>query len=97
MRIISRSRLREFWLKQPDSEESLKSWYKVVEHAEWRSPQDVKEAFRTADVLQNGRMVFNIREDRFRIVVKFHYNTAMAYIRFVGTHKQYSSIDANTI
>jgi Uncharacterized protein conserved in bacteria len=57
----------------------------------------VKDAFRTADVLKNGRMVFNIREGRFRLVVKFHFNTGMAYIRFVGTHREYDNIDADSI
>src|SRR5437870_12725985 len=97
MRIVSRSRLRDFWEEQPDSEESLRSWYKVAEHAQWKTPQEVTDSFRTADILQNGRVVFNIRENRFRLVVKFHYNTGMAYVRFVGTHKEYDSIDANTI
>jgi mRNA interferase HigB len=97
MRIVSRNRLREFWERQPDSEESLKSWYKIAEHAQWKTPQDVKDSFRTADILQNGRVIFNIRENRFRLVVKFHYNTGKAFVRFVGTHKEYDGIDPDTI
>ena len=97
MRVISRSRLREFWEKQPDCEESLRSWSQIAEHAQWQTPQDVKDAFRSADILKSGRVVFNIRENRFRLVVRFHYNTGMAYIRFIGTHKEYDSIDANRI
>lgn len=97
MRVISRSRLREFWEQQPDAEQALRSWFKIVEHAEWRTPQDVKSAFRTADVLQNGRVVFDIRENRYRLVVKFHFNTQTAYIRFVGTHREYDRVDASTI
>ena len=61
------------------------------------NPEDVKDAFRTADILKNGRVVFNIRENRFRLVVKFHFNTGRAYICFVGTHKEYAAIDANTV
>ncbi len=75
----------------------MRSWYKVAEHAQWTTPEDVKAAFRTADILKNGRVVFDIREDRFRLVVKFHFNTGFAYIRFVGTHKEYDKIDADTI
>jgi mRNA interferase HigB len=97
MRIITRTRLREFWERQPDSEESLKSWYAVAEHAQWKTPEEVKEVFRTADVLKNGRVVFNIRDNRFRLVVKFHYNRGMAYIRFVGTHREYDAIDSNNV
>src|SRR5437660_12917005 len=97
MRIISRSRLREFWKKQPDAEEALRGWEKVAEHATWKTREDVKAAYREADIMKNGRVVFNIREDRFRLVVKFHYNTGFAYIRFIGTHKEYDKIDANTI
>jgi mRNA interferase HigB len=97
MRVISRTRLREFWEKQSDAEDALRSWTQIVEHAQWKTPQDVKDAFRTADILKNSRVVFNIRENRFRLVVKFHYNTGMAYIRFVGTHKEYDNIDADII
>src|SRR5689334_36245 len=97
MRVISRSRLRTFWEQQPDAEEPLRSWSHIAEHARWQSPQDVKAAFRTADILKGGRVVFNIRENRYRLVVRFHYNTGMAYIRFIGTHKEYESIDADTI
>jgi mRNA interferase HigB len=94
--MISRSRLREFWERQPDAEDSLRAWYKVAEHAAWKTPGDVKAAFREADILKNGRVVFNIREDRFRLVVKFHYDRGFAYIRFVGTHREYEKIDADT-
>src|SRR5258708_466283 len=97
MRIIARSRLREFWERQPASEDALRSWYRIVEHASWKSPHDVTGTFRTADILQNGRVVFNIRENRFRLVVKIHYNTGMGYVRFVGTHQEYDKIDAKTI
>ena len=97
MRIITRTRLREFWERQPDSEESLRSWYAIADHAQWKSPSDVKTAFRTADILRSGRVVFNIRDNRYRLVVKFHYNSGMAYIRFVGTHREYGAIDANRV
>ena len=89
--------MRDFWERQPDSEEALDAWYKIAEHQVWRTPQDVKATFRTADILQNNRVVFNIRENRFRLVVKIHYNTGRVYVRFVGTHREYDLIDANTV
>src|SRR2546426_184573 len=85
---LAGSTLREFWQRQPDSEQSLRSWYKVGEHARWKTPRDVTATFPTADPVKNNRVVFNIRENRFRLVVKFHYNTGLAYIRFVGTHEE---------
>jgi mRNA interferase HigB len=97
MHVISRSRLREFWERQPDAEEALRAWYKVVEHANWLSPDDVKNAYRSADILKNGRVVFNIRENRFLLIVKFIYPKGRAYIRFVGTHREYDRVDADTV
>lgn len=89
--------MREFRERHPDAEGSLRCWFAVVAHARWRSPQEVKEAFRTADILPGGRVVFDVRADRYRVVVRFHYNTGRAYVRFVGTHSEYDEIDAETI
>lgn len=97
MRLISRRKLIEFWKKYVDSEEQLKSWAWEVEHAEWRTPSDVKARYGTADILPGDRVVFNIKGKHYRLVVKIQYNIQIVYIRFVGTHKQYDKIDAEKI
>ncbi|MEO7557741.1 MAG: type II toxin-antitoxin system HigB family toxin [Gammaproteobacteria bacterium] len=97
MRIIALSRLREFWERHPQAEIPLRSWYADASRATWKSPSDIKAAYRNASFLAGNRVVFNIKGNDYRLVVAVHYNRGLMFIRFVGTHQQYARIDANTI
>lgn len=100
MRIIARSTLREFWETHPrgaDARDALNLWYRIVRQAGWQTPADVKATYGDASILKNGRVVFNIRGNRFRLVARINYRMATVYIRFVGTHAEYDQIDAETI
>jgi mRNA interferase HigB len=48
-------------------------------------------------VLQGNRVVFNIAGNHYRLVTKMNYPYRIVYIRFVGTHKEYDSIDATAL
>ena len=97
VRIISRKALQEFWIKHRDAEQALKAWYHEANHADWKKPGDIKNRYPTADVLPGNRVVFNIKGDQYRLVVKIHYNTGIIYIRFVGTHAEYDRVDAERV
>jgi mRNA interferase HigB len=100
MRIIARSTLREFCENHPRGEEAreaLDLWYRVVKQAEWQMPADVKAAYGDASILKNGRVVFNIRGNKFRLVTRINYGMGIVFIRFLGTHAEYDQIDAETI
>lgn len=99
MRIISRARLREFW-RQPsysDAEQPLKAWFDEAKKASWETPQDIKNKYGTASFVGNNRVVFNIHGNKYRLVVALNYSAKIIFIRFIGTHKQYDSIDVATI
>jgi len=97
MRIIALRVLRDFWSRHPDAETPLRSWYAVASRAEWRSPAEVKANYRNASFIANNRIVFNVKGNDYRLVVAVHYNRGMMFIRFVGTHREYDRIDADTI
>jgi len=97
MRIVALKTLREFWTRHPDAEHPLRAWHDEVSRAEWRSPADVKAQFGNASILKGRRVVFNIKGNDYRLVVKIHYDRGTVYIRFVGTHREYDGIDAETI
>jgi len=97
MRIIALRALRDFWDAHPDAEIPLRSWYAAASRAAWRSPADVKAAYRNASFIANNRIVFNVKGNDYRLVVAVHYNRGMMFIRFVGTHREYDRIDASTI
>lgn len=97
MRVIAKKILREFWEKQSDSKEQLKTWYKEASKATWSSPNDIKSEFPKASILKNGRVVFNICGNKFRIIVKINYLRNWVFIRFIGSHEEYDKIDADKI
>ena len=97
MRIIALGTLRGFWQRYPDAQAPLRAWYAIARRAQWRSPADVKAAYRSASFIAGNRVVFNIKGNDYRIVVAVHYNRGMMFIRFVGTHRQYDAIDAGSI
>ena len=99
MRVIAVSTLTAFW-EQPEyrsAEEPLKAWLAEVQSAEWTQPSHIKDQFRSASVLKNRRVVFNIKGNDYRVVVAVAYRFGAVYIKFVGTHEQYDAIDANTV
>ena len=99
MRIIAVSTLRDFWTRpgRGDSESPLRAWVHVVKAADWSSPADVKQMFRSADILPNDRIVFNIGGNKYRLVVAVHYRSKRAFVRFIGTHSEYDGIDATRV
>ena len=97
MRIIAKKTLRESWEANPDTTQYLKTWYATVKEAEWKTPADIKETYATASILGSGRVVFNIKGNHYRLIVKIHFNRSTVFIRFIGTHAEYDNIDANAI
>jgi mRNA interferase HigB len=97
MRVVAVSTLRDFWQRYPDAEQPLKAWYEEATTATWTQPADIKAQYRSASVLKNRRVVFNIKENDYRLIVAVAYKLQVVYVRFVGTHKEYDAVDAETI
>jgi mRNA interferase HigB len=100
MRVIAVSTLKAFWAGKPeyqDAEEPAMAWYREAVKADWSTPNEVKQQFGTASVLKDGRVVFNIAGNKYRLVVWINYPYKVLYIRFIGTHRQYDQIDAQVI
>jgi mRNA interferase HigB len=97
MRLIAVSRLKAFWAKYPDSEQPLRSWFYMVQAANWKKPTDITAQFTTASVLKSRRVVFNIKGNDYRLVVAVAYKLGVVYVKFIGTHRQYDRIDADNV
>ncbi len=97
MRVIALSTLRTFWDRYPDAEVPLRSWYALASRASWKTPADIKDAYRNASFVADSRVVFNIKGNDYRLVVAVRYDRGLMYVRFVGTHRQYDRIDVETI
>ena len=99
MRIIAFRTLREFWEKSEyaDSEISLRAWYHDAKNSDWKNANELKQQYKNASIIGEGRVVFNIKGNTYRLVVLIDYEFQVIYIRFIGTHKQYDSINAKII
>lgn len=97
MHIVSIKTLREFWESHPDAEQPLRAWYAIARRAQWRSPTDIKAEYASASVVGGNRVVFNIKDNTYRLIVIAEYRKGRLFVRFVGTHSDYDRIDAATI
>jgi mRNA interferase HigB len=97
VRIIAKKTLREFWEAHPDSEQPLLAWYREVEQEDWATPAKVKEKYGSASIIGDSRVVFNIKGNDYRLIVKINYPYRVIYVRFVGTHVEYNAINAEEV
>jgi len=58
---------------------------------------DIKAQYRSASVLQNRRVVFNIKGNDYRLIVATTHKLQIVCVKFVDTHKEYDAVDAETI
>ncbi len=97
MRILSRRVLRDFWVRHPDAEEPLNTWFKRVRSEDWSTPAILQELWPRASIVGRDRAVFRIKGNHYRLVVKVSYPGRVVYIRFVGTHAEYNRINVEEV
>jgi len=99
MRIVSHRKLREFYETNghEDSRIAIERWYDIAEEAEWKNLSDIKVDFPATDNVGNQHYVFNIRGNKYRLVVVIKFTIGYIFIRFIGTHSEYDKIDCSTI
>ena len=100
MRVISLRTLKRSLdgkAEYADAREATLALYRQVLSADWGTPAEVKRDIGTASILRDGRVVFNIAGNKYRIVVWINHPYRVLYVRFIGTHRQYDGIDAQTI
>ena len=97
MRVVTPRVLNEYAKKMPQSKIPLLYWYKIITQSNWNSLNEVKKDFNSVDYVGNNRYVFNIKGNDFRIVVIILFVSQKAYVRFIGTHNEYTKINCKTI
>jgi mRNA interferase HigB len=97
VRVFNRSTVKAFADAHADARKPLFGWFAEVEGASWTGPDDVKTRFPSASLVARNRVVFNIKGNKYRVVVAIRYEFFAVYIRFIGTHAEYSDIDVVTV
>ena len=97
MRIIAKRTLREFWERHSNAEGPLRAWHDRAKQENWETPAQVMELYPLASILPDDRVVFRIKGNEYRLVVRVFYPGRIVYIRFAGTHAEYDRIDAEKV
>jgi mRNA interferase HigB len=94
MRVLARNTLVEFYALHPETKSSLEHWLCLVRAAQWKSPNDVRDSFPKASVLNGERVRFEVAGGSYRLIVAFDFGRQVAYVKFLGTHAEYDRVDA---
>jgi len=97
MRVIAVRTLKEYWTAYPQAKQALSAWYEEAETAQWNSPNELKLQFRSASILTDKRVVFNIHGNSYRLIVDIEYRLKIVFVVWFGTHKQYDKLDAKKV
>lgn len=91
MKVLGRNLLTEFSAKHANAKAALDAWFNEAqaENSQWKTPQDIKNRHRSADFLSDNRVIFNIKGNHYRLVVKVRYQQGIVRIEWVGTHAEY--------
>lgn len=89
MRIVGLPLLLQFKQSHADARGPLDAWRDEVERSVWQTSQDIKQRFSSADFLADNRVIFNIKGNRYRLVVQVRYQGGLVLIEWIGTHAEY--------
>ena len=88
MHLISACKLKEVSAVYPDVEEVIKNFYKKVEKSAWQNLIDVQKDYRSAEAVGNFT-VFNIKGNRYCLILDIDYEEQVAYFKYFLTHAEY--------
>ena len=97
MFIANKVLLDDFVQSHSNAAKPLNKWVEDVKAAQWKNHAELKQLFPSADYVKNGRYVFNIAGNNFRVVAVVIFVGGVMNIRFVGTHAEYDKINCATI
>jgi mRNA interferase HigB len=92
VRLVGRIHIDDFVKKHVAARRWVQTWVLEVEDAVWRSPQDIKDRYRSASFLANNVVIFNIKGNQYRLKCVIAYKTQTVVIQWVGTHAEYSKL-----
>jgi mRNA interferase HigB len=93
LKVLGRDKLINFYKKHANAKKALDIWFDEACNAEWKTPQDIKNRYSSADFLADNRVIFDIKGNHYRLVVKVRYQGGIALIEWVGTHAEYDKQD----
>lgn len=96
-RIIKRSTLIAFYVQHINAKKSIELWYHEIKDQEFKNFNELKAVYKSASLVANNRIVFNIKGNDYRLVVKINFHTKQIFVIWFGTHKEYDKINVSLI
>ncbi len=90
MRLVGRPKVELFAGTHTDARRWIEAWVAEVEEVNWKTPQDIKNRYRSASFLKGNKVVFNVKGNKYRLVCTIAYQTAVVIVDWIGTHAEYS-------
>lgn len=89
MQLVGLKVLHEFLKHHLDIKGPLETWIQEVREASWRTTLDIKARYSSASFLSDNRVVFNVKGNKYRLLVKVGFNLQTVIIQRIGTHAEY--------
>jgi mRNA interferase HigB len=89
VRLVGVPLLAEFVARHPDAKQDIEAWRLEVQAATWSNPHELKARYPKASLIGGRTVVFNIRQDRYRLHVTMDYQSGSVIVRRIGTHAEY--------
>lgn len=87
--MVGRKILTDFADHHADVRSQIKAWFSEVEDADWKNPQDIKNRYRNASFLAGNRVVFNLKGNKYRLLVRIQFDLQIVRVVKLGTHAEY--------
>ena len=97
MRVIARHTLVEFYAVHPETKNAIERWHSLVKGGTWQNPAELQAAFSNAVVLNGERVRFEIAGGNYRLIAAFDFKRQVAFVKFLGTHREHDKVDALTV
>ena len=88
MTVVGKIILAEFARKHAAIRGAISAWTAEAEAASWKGSQDVKARFPSASLIGEGRVVFNLKGNHYRLDVQIDYITKVVLVKRIGTHTE---------
>ena len=97
MKILVKKTILYYIKVYPLAKMPLLIWYNEFSKLEFKTFNELKEVYGNASIINNSRVVFNIKGNDFRLVIAVNFQQSACYVIWFGTHKEYDKINVETV
>jgi mRNA interferase HigB len=97
VKVLVKKTILYYTKKYPMAETQLLVWFNEFSKYEFGNFNELKKMYGNASVVNNNRVVFNVKGNDFRLVVSINFAQTACYVIWFGTHKEYDKINVESV